>query len=199
MTQSSRSGDVLVRVGQALINLSAWPGRAAAWLLLPLTLLVLATIIGSLLQLGTIVQWGVDIPILGRGLTINSLNEMQWHLLAVLTMLALPYALACDRHVRVDMISSGFSPRRRALVELIGDLLLLLPFCIVIGYLSINFAAFAYRTGEQSTYGGLTDRWVVKSSLSFGLAILALTGVGRVLKHVGVLIGGVDAAELRHD
>ena len=199
MTQSSRSGDVLVRVGQALINLSAWPGRAAAWLLLPLTLLVLATIIGSLLQLGTIVQWGVDIPILGRGLTINSLNEMQWHLLAVLTMLALPYALACDRHVRVDMISSGFSPRRRALVELIGDLLLLLPFCIVIGYLSINFAAFAYRTGEQSTYGGLTDRWVVKSSLSFGLAILALTGVGRVLKHVGVLIGGVDAAEPRHD
>ncbi|MEO1987215.1 MAG: TRAP transporter small permease subunit [Martelella sp.] len=199
MTQSSRFGDVLVRVGQALINLSAWPGRAAAWLLLPLTLLVLATIIGSLLQLGAIVQWGVDIPILGRGLTINSLNEMQWHLLAVLTMLALPYALACDRHVRVDMISSGFSPRRRALVELIGDLLLLLPFCIVIGYLSINFAAFAYRTGEQSTYGGLTDRWVVKSSLSFGLAILALTGVGRVLKHVGVLIGGVDAAELRHD
>ena len=50
MTQSSRSGDVLVRVGQALINLSAWPGRAAAWLLLPLTLLVLATIIGSLLR-----------------------------------------------------------------------------------------------------------------------------------------------------
>lgn len=180
----------LVRAGQALISISVWPGRAAAWLLVPLTLLVIGTVVGSLLQVGNIVHWGVDIPVLGTGLTINSLNEMQWHLLAIITMLGLPYALAQDRHVRVDMLYAGLSPRNKALIEIAGDILFLAPFCIVIGYLSINFAAFAYKTNEQSTYGGLVDRRVVKSFLTLGLGLLLLTGIGRVMTRLGELATG---------
>jgi TRAP-type mannitol/chloroaromatic compound transport system permease small subunit len=122
------------------------------------------------MQVGTIVEWGVDVPIFGTGLTINSLNELQWHLLAIVTMLALPYALVENRHVRVDMIYGGLGPRRRVLVDLAGDLLFLLPFCVVIGYLSLRFVTFAFTTGEQSTYGGLVDRWIVKAFLPLGAA-----------------------------
>lgn len=188
MTRTPSAGASLVRVGQAITAASAWPGRAAAWLLVPLALLVLGTVVGSLMQVGTIVEWGVEVPILGTGLTINSLNELQWHLLAILTMLALPYALVENRHVRVDMIYGGLSQRRRVLVDLVGDLLFLLPFCVVIGYLSIRFATFAFTTGEQSTYGGLVDRWIVKAFLPLGLALLFLTGIGRILTHVGTLL-----------
>lgn len=188
MTGTQSTGASLVRIGQAITAVSAWPGRAAAWLLVPLALLVIGTVVGSLMQVGTIVDWGVDLPILGTGLTINSLNEMQWHLLAVVTMLALPYALVENRHVRVDMIYAGLSPRRRTIVDLAGDLLFLAPFCIVIGYLSIQFVTFAYNTGEQSTYGGLVDRWIVKAFLPLGLALLLLTCVGRILIHLGALL-----------
>lgn len=190
-------GQALVRSGRLLITASAWPGRMAAWLLVPLALLVIATVVGSLFQMGSIASWNMDLPILGTGLTINSLNEMQWHLLAVLTMLALPYALAEGRHVRVDMLYAGFNPRRRLVVEVIGDILFLIPFCVVIGWLSIKFATFAYQTGEQSTYGGLTDRWVVKSFLTIGLCLLLVTGIGRVLLHIGQLLSSKE--EVMHD
>lgn len=178
----------LVRTGRAITAASAWPGRVAGWLLVPLTLLVIASIVGSLLRLGDIVHWGVDVPVLGTGLNLNGLNELQWHLLAVVTMLALPYALVENRHIRVDLIYSTLPARWKAAVDLAGDLMLLLPFCIVIGYLSINFAAFAYKTGEQSTYGGLVDRWVVKAFLPLGLGLLALTAFGRIFTRIGALL-----------
>ncbi|AMY68384.1 TRAP transporter small permease subunit [Frigidibacter mobilis] len=196
MTGTQSTGASLVRIGQAITAVSAWPGRAAAWLLVPLALLVIGTVVGSLMQVGTIVRWGVDVPVLGTGLTINSLNELQWHLLAIVTMLALPYALAENRHVRVDMIYAGLCRRRRSIVDLAGDLLFLAPFCIIIGYLSIRFVTFAYTTGEQSTYGGLTDRWVVKAFLPLGLALLFLAGIGRILTHVGTLM--LADTESRH-
>lgn len=197
MSAARSIGQPLVRVGRALTAVSAWPGRAASWLLVPLAIAVLGTVVGSLLQMGNIVDWGMRIPLLGTGLTLNSLNELQWHMLAVITMLALPYALAQNRHVRVDMLHAGFSLRGKVLVDLLGDLFLLLPFCIVIGYLSINFAAFAFKTGEQSTYGGLIDRWLVKSVLPIGLGLLLLTGIGRILSNIGWLLTGGE--ETRHD
>lgn len=187
----------LVRTGRALAAAGAWPGRYVGWLLVPLTLLVIASVVGSLLRLSDIVRWGVDLPVLGTGLNLNGLNELQWHLLAIITMLALPYALVQNRHIRVDIVYDTLSPKWRTAIDLIGDLMLLLPFCIVIGYLSINFVAFAYKTGEQSTYGGLVDRWVVKSFLPLGLGLLALTTVGRIIAGIGTLL--VSRPEATHD
>jgi TRAP-type mannitol/chloroaromatic compound transport system permease small subunit len=187
----------LVRTGRALAAAGAWPGRYVGWLLVPLTVLVIASVVGSLLRLSDIVRWGVDLPVLGTGLNLNGLTELQWHLLAVITMLALPYALVENRHIRVDILYETLSPRSKAAIDLIGDLILLLPFCIVIGYLSINFVAFAYKTGEQSTYGGLVDRWVVKSFLPLGLGLLALTAVGRILAGIGTLLS--SRSEVTHD
>lgn len=187
-----RIGGRLVRIGRAVTAASAWPGRVAGWLLVPLALLVIATVVGAQLRLGEIVRWGVDVPVLGTGLNLNGLNELQWHLLAMITMLALSTALVENRHVRVDLVYDGLPPRGQILVNLVGDLVLLLPFCLVVGYLSLNFAMFAYKTGEQSTYGGLVDRWVVKAFLPLGLALLAVTAFGRILTHLGLLLAGEE-------
>lgn len=197
MSASHSVGLGLVRVGRALAAAGAWPGRLVGWLLIPLTLLVILSVVGSLLRLSDIVRWGVDLPVLGTGLNLNGLNELQWHLLAVITMLALPYALVQNRHIRVDIIYDTLSPKWRTAIDLIGDLMLLLPFCVVIGYLSINFAAFAYKTGEQSAYGGLVDRWMVKSFLPLGLGLLALTTVGRIIAGIGALLA--SRPEATHD
>jgi len=43
MTERSR----LERVGHVLVEASAWPGRIAAWLLLPMIVLVLLSVFGS--------------------------------------------------------------------------------------------------------------------------------------------------------
>jgi len=188
MTRRSR----LERTGHALVEASAWPGRVAAWLVLPMIALVLVAVVGSLMKWGQLASWEADLPLFGSELTLTGLAELQWHLQAIIVMLGVSYALARDAHVKVDMLSVRFTPRGKALVDLLGDLIFLLPFCAIIGWLSLGFVEFSYNTGERSDYGGLTDRYLVKSILPIGFVVLALCGVGRVLRHLGVLFGGGD-------
>ncbi|MDR9394883.1 MAG: TRAP transporter small permease subunit [Roseovarius sp.] len=181
---------ILERVGHALVEASAWPGRVAAWLLLPMMALVLLAVVGSLLGVGQIASWETDLPLFGSDLTLTALAELQWHLQAIIVMLGMSYALARNAHVQVDMISEKFSPRGMALVNLVGDLLFLLPFCAIIGWLSLDYVSYSFAAGERSDYGGLDDRYLVKAILPIGFAVLALTGVGRVLVHLSILFTG---------
>ena len=181
---------ILGRVGHVLVEASAWPGRIAAWLLLPLIVLVLVAIVGSLMGVGQIASWETELPLFGTDLTLTGLAELQWHLQAIIVMLGMSYALARNAHVRVDMISAKFSSRGAALVNLIGDLVFLLPFCAIIGWLSLDYVAYSLNSGEQSDYGGLVDRYLVKTILPIGFAVLALCGIGRVLVHLDVLFTG---------
>lgn len=182
----------LERVGHALVEASAWPGRLAAWLLLPMIALVLLAVVGSLMKWGQIARWDADILLFGSELTLTGLAELQWHIQAVIVMLGMSYALSRNAHVQVDMLSARFSPRVTAGVNLVCDLLFLMPFCIIIGWLSLGFVEFAYNTGEQSDYGGLTDRYLIKAILPIGFVFLGLAGIGRILMHLGELFARGD-------
>ena len=180
----------LERFGQALMNLGAWPGKVCSWLILPIILSVLAAVVGGVFRLSELVTWGFDAPLFGTHLTIIGLTELQWHLFAVLVMLGGSYALQQDQHVRVDMIQDKLSPRGTAIVDTLGDLILLLPFCAIVAWLSLRFVDLSFRSGEQSDYGGLVDRYLVKAFIPIGLSLLFVTGLGRVLRNVGFLLRG---------
>lgn len=176
MTVASRPA--LGRLGRA----SAWPGRAASWLILLIVVAVLTAIIASVLRVGEFVRWDADLPLLGRHLSLTGIVELQWHLFAIMVMLGGAYALREDRHVRVDFIYARLSRRAQRVVDLVGDLVLLLPFCALVAWLSVDFVELAYRSGEQSDYGGLTDRWLIKLIMPIGLVVLFLAGLIRVLE-----------------
>ena len=180
----------LESAGRALGKLSAWPGRAAGWLIVPITLAVLAAVIGSLLRVGDIVIWETSLPLLGNKISITGLAEMQWHLFGVMVMLGGAYALTEDRHVRVDFIYERLPTRWRCAIDALGHLIFLLPFTAIVAWLSIGFVQMAYLSGEQSDYGGLTHRYLIKAILPIGLAILFLAGLARILENVGSLLSG---------
>lgn len=182
----------LERVGHALVEASAWPGLVAAWLLLPTMALIALAVVGSLMGVGQIASWEADLPLLGSALTLTGVSELQWHLQAIIVMMGMSYALARNAHVRVDMISAKFSSRGMALVNLVGDLVFLLPFCVIIGWLSLDYVSYSHASGEQSNYGGLTDRYLVKSILPIGFSVLALSGVGRILIHLSMVFARGD-------
>lgn len=184
-----------MQAGHALRVISAWPGRAASWLVLAIVVVVLAAVIGSQLRLGTLASWGTQLPLLGSGLTITGLAELQWHLFAVMVMLGGAYALTEDRHVRVDLLYSKLPRRGRALVDVLGDLIFLLPFCALVAWLSLSFIGLAYRSGEQSDYGGLIDRYLIKSIIPIGLAVLALAGLGRILTNLRLVLARHGSSE----
>lgn len=180
--------NLLERIGHALTTVSAWPGRPGSWLVLILIVTVLVAVIGSLMRLSEILSWGFTIPLLGNHMTITGLAELQWHLFAVMVMFGGAYALAEEKHVRVDFIYAHLGYRGRAIVDILGDVCLLLPFCTIVFWLSLSFVGLAYRSGEQSDYGGLIDRYLVKSVLPLGLALLFAAGLGRVIANIGFLM-----------
>jgi TRAP-type mannitol/chloroaromatic compound transport system permease small subunit len=57
------------------------------------------------------------------------MQEMEWHLFAAMFMLGVPYTLKTGGHVRVDLIYEGRSDRTKAIIDIIGGFILLLPFC----------------------------------------------------------------------
>jgi TRAP-type mannitol/chloroaromatic compound transport system permease small subunit len=72
----------------------------------------------------------------------------------------------------------------------LGDVFLLLPFCAIIFWLSLGFVDMAFRSGEKSDYGGLTDRYLVKAVIPIGLALLFACGLGRIIRNIGFLLSG---------
>ncbi len=122
------------------------------------------------------------------------MQELEWHLYATVFLIGIPYALFKDGHVRVDIIYAGFSPKRRALIDLVGTLVLLLPFTILVAKYGIDFTRESFELGEQSgDPGGLRYRWLIKAVIPFAFTAMAISGLGLILKSMNTLRGG------RHD
>ena len=60
---------------------------------------------------------------------------------ATVFMLAAAWTLQAGGHVRVDIFYADASPRTKALVDLLGALLLLLPFMVVIAWFAVPYVA----------------------------------------------------------
>lgn len=182
-------------MGRVLGEASAWPGRLASWLILPVIVAALWVVIGSMLGVGTIAQWDEAVLLFSDQLTLTGLVELQWHLFGVMIMLGGAYALRENSHVRVDLIYANVGRKWQRIIDIIGDLVLLLPYCALIAWLSLGFVDMAFRSGEQSDYGGLADRYLIKAILPIGLCILFLAGLGRILENLGALLSGSDSEQ----
>lgn len=127
-------------------------------------------------------------------------QELVLHLNAAAFLLGGAYALLRDAHVRVDIVQQRWSPRTQARVEMAGLLLLLLPFCAALFWLSLDYVAASWRLREASREaGGLPGVYLVKSLIPVSAALLALAGAGRALRLGSEGGGGRDAAPAAGD
>ena len=165
-----------------LIDLCCWPGRLAGWLVLPLIALVLAAVWAARAGLNAFADWEGEVFLLGGGVTVNTAVDLQWHLFALMVLFGGAYAFRDGRHVAVDVFASALRPRAGMVLRIAGDLLFLLPLCAVVVWYGVEFAARSHASGEASTYGGLTDRWVVKACVPAGFALLGLAGLARAAR-----------------
>ncbi len=122
------------------------------------------------------------------------MQEMEWHLYAAMFLLGVPYALRTEGHVRVDVIYERLSPRARAWIDIVGSVVLLLPFALLVGWYGVGFAHEAWALGERSgDPGGLPYRWIIKAVIPFAFFSMAVSGIGLMLKSVNILLGRREA------
>lgn len=107
-----------------------------------------------------------------------ALQELEWHFHGALFLLCLGFTYQKDAHVRVDLFREKFSPKTNRIIEIIGCLFLLIPYCAVVIYFGIDFTVKSYLSNEiSSAADGLPLRWIVKSLLPVGFLLLGLSAV----------------------
>ncbi|MGB8598937.1 MAG: TRAP transporter small permease subunit, partial [Burkholderiales bacterium] len=84
----------------------------------------------------------------------NAFLEIQWYLFAGIFLLCAAYTLYKNEHVRIDVISSRFSPRVLAWIDIFGTLFFLLPMAILIMWLSWPMFMSSLNSGEHSSNAG---------------------------------------------
>jgi TRAP-type mannitol/chloroaromatic compound transport system permease small subunit len=119
----------------------------------------------------------------------NGLLEIQWYLFAAVFLLGAGYGFLKNSHVRIDFISSKLSDRGRNWVDVIGILVVLIPFCVISIGLGWPFFMQAYTSGEISTNAGGLIRWPVYGLIPLGFALLMLQGVSELIKRIAFLTG----------
>lgn len=103
------------------------------------------------------------------------------------------FALLRNDHVRVDIFYRPASTRRKAMVDLIGVFLFLLPFTFVVTNYGWSFVSRSWRLHEASAnVGGMPGLFILKSFIIAFAVLLALQGIAMAARAVLVLADRED-------
>jgi len=113
------------------------------------------------------------------------LQESIWYMHGTFFMLGVGYTLLKDQHVRLDIFYRSANENRKALINLLGSLFLLIPFCIFIGWLSWPFIATSWAVHETSMeVSGLPILFLFKTIILIFCFLLVVQGLALSIKNL---------------
>jgi TRAP-type mannitol/chloroaromatic compound transport system permease small subunit len=188
--------NLLQQIVYFINTISEWTGRLIAWLILLMVLIIVyqASMV-ALFSIGSV-----------------ALQELQWHLFALVFLLGAAYTLKHEDHVRIDLIyqSHWLTDQHRAWINFLGGIFLLIPFCLLVIIASwpfvsaaINYTLFFndswpfisitihYAEGSPDP-GGLPYRFLLKAAIPIGFSLLMLQGLANSLASLLDLLGSQE-------
>ncbi len=160
-------------------------GKIAAWLFVPMMIVISYDVTQR-----KILEFNPDFLDTVFAFSSTKLQELEWHLHAVLFLMCLGFGYARDAHVRIELVRDHLKPKARVWLEVFGALFFLLPYCYLVVKFGYTFADRAWSTNEVSAaQTGLSHRWIIKAFLPVGFAFLALAGIAGLLKNIAYLFG----------
>ena len=153
-------------------------GKAVAWLAL----------------LMVIVQFIVVVMRYVFGLGSLFMQESVVYLHAIVFMVGAGYTLLYGGHVRVDIFYREATPRGKAMVDLVGVVVFLIPVCVLIGWVSWPYVASSWAVFEGSReISGIQAVFLLKSVILVFVALMVLQGISMALKSL-LILRGVEPA-----
>jgi len=116
------------------------------------------------------------------------LQESVLYAHAGLFMLAAAWTLQIDGHVRVDIFYTHASPRARAVVDLVGAVVFLLPFAVVLFALALPYVERSWSIFEGSPQpSGLPLVYLLKTVILAFAALIGLQGMAQAIRAALIL------------
>jgi TRAP-type mannitol/chloroaromatic compound transport system permease small subunit len=136
----------------------------------------------------------------GLQLASNRLIELQWYLFSITFLLSFPYVLLRGANVRVDFLEAHWSERRKAMVSFWGTTLLLIPFCLLGLWVTLNPVLQSWGLLPDGTWGqweispdanGL-PRAPIKSMVLVAFILLLTQGISQAIKYWALWCGYLE-------
>ena len=123
-----------------------------------------------------------------------AMQELEWHLFAALFLLGAAYTMRENANVRVDIFYGRMSPRTKAVVDILGTLLFVIPMCTLILYSSYDFVTYSYQIQEVSVDpGGLPYRFAFKALLPLGYLLVLVQSLAVISRNARLLSGDAES------
>ena len=162
------------RIAGSIDRVIAAIGRAATWCCLYIVL----------------AEFAVVVMRYALGMGSIRLQESVLYAHAALFMLAAAWTLQVGGHVRVDVFYAQASPRRRAVIDLVGAVIFLFPFAIAVAVLSVPYVerSWAILEGSRET-SGLPFVYLLKTLIPLFALLIGLQGIAQAIRAALVLAG----------
>lgn len=132
-------------------------------------------------------------------LSSNAWLEAQWYLFSAAFLLASAWTLMSNEHVRVDLLYSRLGRRKQIIVDIIGTVLFLLPFCVIVVWLSWPVFLAKLASGETSNNTGGLILWPAWMLIPVGYTLLGLQGISELIKRIAWLRGDLPDPVVQAD
>ncbi len=139
---------------------------------------------------------------IGLRLSSNFFIELQWYLFSLIFFLGFPYILKHGINVRVDFLYVKLSDKQKALVDLLGTVFFLIPFCLIGLYVTYGpvltswgrLPSGVWGTWEVSPDPDGLPRAPIKTMILVSFGLLLLQSLAQTIKYLAVLLGHSDMA-----
>jgi TRAP-type mannitol/chloroaromatic compound transport system permease small subunit len=154
-------------------SITEWTGKTIRWLCACLVILITYEVVMRYV-FDAPPMWGFETSIM-IGITIFVIG---WS-----------YALRHHSHVRIDILYIHLSPRGRAIVDVVGALVVFFPLMILFTYTSIDWAREAWATREvMDLTAWYPPTGPVKTVVAIGSGLFLLQGIAEFIRNLHLLL-----------
>ena len=148
-------------------GLSIWTGKTISWLVIPmLAALMYEVFMRYLFHSPTI--WAMDIAVIAYGIHF---------------MIASPYCLQQEQHIRCDFLYNMWSVRKRAMVDMVNYIIFFFPVNFLFLWIGWGYAHRSWMIMERSIVSPwMPWIWPVKMAIPLMVALSIVQGVSEFIK-----------------
>ena len=112
------------------------------------------------------------------------MQELAMYLHGCVFMIGIAFTLKEGGHVRVDVLHEKLSEKNKAIIDIIGTLFFLMPFCFFMFFISLEYVRFAWTVQESSPDpGGLPGVFLLKTLIPIMAILVGFQGISETLKN----------------
>jgi TRAP-type mannitol/chloroaromatic compound transport system permease small subunit len=119
-----------------------------------------------------------------------AVQEIEWHLFAIIFLVGAAYTLKHEKHVRVDVFYMKLSEKGRAVINLLGGIIFLIPFALLVIWTSKDFVINSFMIKESSPDpGGLHARYLLKACIPLSFVLILIQAFSLTFKSFFIMCG----------